>query len=488
MPADYVPCKTPLNMTMTLDDRPEIPLHPLDLTAEPPTDPTAQFCIGLIQSADAQLSQPDSSIGDIILGVPFMRNVYTVMAYTTPNSDGSFPLVPTENQTDGSISQLIHPRLGLLSLTDPTTALKEFNTVRVLNQPISPSSSANNTGSNGNTKTVDVGGHHLSIGILVLIGLLSFFGLCCILFFIRWFIGRGSYRHPSRNVPPNDDDGLVIDKKSAYRLARRNSGGVIATGDLSEDQLREMRFQAFLRKEKRVLSDGTMDSDRTLAAEQEFRAGKAKPEFGVVGWKESESGHGHAEEQDDDDVWDPRTAGLPWKDSTLVGTGQRHAATADLITAAQVPLGADPSRHSSPERAVFPHHRSTYSDLEPAHPHRQMPSVDMPLLLSQRYPPPDDEYHDNPTVPTPLHHSHRQNTSTDHDYPRETDDLAEFGLTNGVGMAGVGSASRRRNVGANHLDSLSFNRDSLMSMGGATLEGAPYPSVFNHPAASAPQP
>ena len=472
---------------MTLDDRPEIPLHPLDLTAEPPTDPTAQFCIGLIQSADAELSQPGSSIGDMILGVPFMRNVYTVMAYTTPNANGSFPLVSTDNQTDGGISQLIHPRLGLLSLTDPTTALQEFNTVRVLNQPISSSSPTNNTGSNGNTKTVDIGGHHLSIGILVLIGLFSFFGLCCILFCIRWFIGRGSYRHTSRNALP-DDDGLVMDKKLAYRLARRNSSGVIATGDLSEDQLREMRFQAFLRKEKRVLSDGTMDSDRTLAVEQEFKTGQAKQnleEFGAVGWKNSESGHGHAEE-DDDEVWDPRTAGLPWKDSTLV---QHHVPGVDSITATQVPLVADSSLPSSPEQAVFPHHRTTYSDPEPAHPHRQMPSIDMPLLLSQRYPPPDDEYRDNPTVPAPLHHSHKQNTSVGQiahnvnphdDYTSETDDLDEFGLMNGGSMAGVGSASRSSN--ANRFDSLAFNRDSLMSMGGATLEDAPHPSVYNHSA------
>lgn len=472
-------------MTMTLDDRPEFPLHPLDLTAEPPTDPAAQFCIGLIQAADPLLSRPGSSIADMILGVPFMRNVYTVMAYTTPNANGSFPLVvPSDNQTDGGISQLIHPRLGLLALTDPTTALKEFNTVRVLNQPISPSSPANNTGSNGNTTTIDVGGKHFSIGILVLIGLLSFFGLCCILFFIRWFIARGSCGRSSRNAPPEEDGGLVLDKKSAYRLARRNSGGVIATGDLSEDELREMRYQTFLRKEKRVLSDGTMDSDRTLTVEQEFRAAKAKKNaegFEVVGWKDSESGHGHPVEEGDGEVWDPRTAGLPWKNSTLTGTGQQHAAV-DSITATQV---ADPSPPSSPERAVVPHHRSTYSDPEPAHPHRQMPSIDMPLLFSQRYSP-DDEYRDNPTVPAPLHHAHQMPDNLDphNDYARESDDLAEFGFMNGMGMAGVGSASRASNAGARRLDSPLFNRDSLMSMSGATLEGAPHSSVYNHPASA----
>ncbi|KXN81933.1 Pepsin A [Leucoagaricus sp. SymC.cos] len=76
----YVPCKTPLNMTISLDDRPALSLHPLDVTAEPPKDNNADFCIGLIQAADGQLSNPNSHIGDIILGVPFMRNVYTVMA------------------------------------------------------------------------------------------------------------------------------------------------------------------------------------------------------------------------------------------------------------------------------------------------------------------------------------------------------------------------------------------------------------------------
>ncbi|KAF9552904.1 hypothetical protein CPC08DRAFT_788817 [Agrocybe pediades] len=65
----YVPCNKPLNITITVDDRPPIPLHPLDLTAEPPTNNKAQFCVGLIQTADAQLSSPASSIGDMILGV-----------------------------------------------------------------------------------------------------------------------------------------------------------------------------------------------------------------------------------------------------------------------------------------------------------------------------------------------------------------------------------------------------------------------------------
>jgi hypothetical protein len=72
-------------MTITLDNRPEIPLHPLDLTGEPSVGSAAStYCIGLIQAADVHLTRPDSDAGDMILGVPFLRNVYTVMAYDPP--------------------------------------------------------------------------------------------------------------------------------------------------------------------------------------------------------------------------------------------------------------------------------------------------------------------------------------------------------------------------------------------------------------------
>ena len=200
---DYVPCTTPLNMTISLDDRPEIPLHPLDLTAEPPQNNQAEFCVGLIQTADSQFSNPSNSLGDIILGVPFLRNVYTVMAYTTPNANGSFSPVSGNNQT-------ITPRLGLLSLTDPTIALEQFYTVRELNQPIS--GGGNSTGgsassSSSNSSTVNLGGKKLPVGIVVLIGILSFFGLCCVLFVARWFMIRRTYRKTSMR---EGDEGDVL--------------------------------------------------------------------------------------------------------------------------------------------------------------------------------------------------------------------------------------------------------------------------------------
>jgi hypothetical protein len=71
-------------MTITLDDRPEIPLHPLDLSTEPPASATSENCISVIQANNALFAQS----GSIILGVPFSRNVYFVMAYDPSDANG----------------------------------------------------------------------------------------------------------------------------------------------------------------------------------------------------------------------------------------------------------------------------------------------------------------------------------------------------------------------------------------------------------------
>ncbi|KAI0671291.1 aspartic peptidase domain-containing protein, partial [Trametes maxima] len=108
---------TPMNLSITLDTRGETPLHPLDLTYYPPNDPSSETCIGAIQTPDhigITLTQ-----ADMILGVPFLRNAYTVLAYDAPAQNGSFP------QNTGAASR-IQPRLGILPLTDPATAAQEF--------------------------------------------------------------------------------------------------------------------------------------------------------------------------------------------------------------------------------------------------------------------------------------------------------------------------------------------------------------------------
>ncbi|KAJ7735796.1 acid protease [Mycena metata] len=256
----YMPCTTPLNMTVTLDDRDEIALHPLDLSTTPPAgSPYPNSCIGLIQtSADATLENPMSGIGDMVFGVPFMRNVYTVLAYDIPNADGTFPT--GGGDTSASTSSLhdindptIHPRLGLLGLTNPTVALDEFHRVRVLNQPLGDSG--------GGTPSSSSGSHKQNVGIDVLIGLASFVGLCVLLFGLRWLVVR-------RNLRRGADDGRDLsarDVKSGrdlalglggYQLARR-SPRTEDDGLPTEDELRQRRYEAYLHSMHTVSTDRT---------------------------------------------------------------------------------------------------------------------------------------------------------------------------------------------------------------------------------------
>ncbi|KAJ7468109.1 aspartic peptidase domain-containing protein [Mycena latifolia] len=243
----YVPCTTPLNMTISLDFRDEIPLHPLDLTTPPPsTSSSPNSCIGLIQStADATLSDPSSGIGDMILGVPFLRNVYTVLAYDAPAANGSFPASPANS------SAPVRPHLGLMNLTDPTVALDEFHRVRVLNQPLGDS--------NGVSAADGGSSHKPNIGIDVLIGLASFVALCVLLFGLRWLLVRRSLRRSA------DGEGLSArDAKSSrdlafalggYQLARR--GGDTEDGLPSEEELRARRYEAYMQSLHTVSTDRT---------------------------------------------------------------------------------------------------------------------------------------------------------------------------------------------------------------------------------------
>ncbi|KAG6816492.1 hypothetical protein H0H87_005573 [Tephrocybe sp. NHM501043] len=184
----YVPCTTPLNMSITLPSLSPIPLHPLDLTAYPSNDNKALNCVGLIQAADGVLAQPPAN-ADIILGVPFLRNAYTVMAYEPPNSSGNFT-----SSSSTSLDDDVRPRLGLLAITDPTTALDEFNTVRVLKQPISSNSesgSGSNSGSSGDT------GRHMATWAIALISVLGVLLLCAGVFGVRWWLARRNKKHNS---------------------------------------------------------------------------------------------------------------------------------------------------------------------------------------------------------------------------------------------------------------------------------------------------
>lgn len=198
----------PLNMTITLDNREEIPIHPLDLSAVPTN---GKLCTGLFQQSSA-LSD-SNGFGDIILGVPFLRNVYTVMAYESVSSQGI-----VGNGAKRAKRATIAPRLGLLNLTNPTTALDEFNTVRVLNEPLS--------GSNKQTSS----GHGLSVGIEVLIGLIGFVALCGALFGGRWLYTRRQNKKMGSvsSEATNDKEEFAM---AAYHLAPFRSHSYVPSED-----------------------------------------------------------------------------------------------------------------------------------------------------------------------------------------------------------------------------------------------------------------
>ncbi|KIJ59284.1 hypothetical protein HYDPIDRAFT_162632 [Hydnomerulius pinastri MD-312] len=345
----YVPCAMPLNMTITLDGQPELPIHPLDLTNEPSGQSGAQYCVGLIQAADAQLT-PTSDIGDMILGVPFMRNVYTVMAYEKPNASGIF---------NASVHEGTQPALGLLGLTNATEAMQEFHQVRVLNQPL-------DGGQSQQSAPPANDGKKLSVGVEVLIGLIGFFALCLILFAVRCFLGRRQWRKRSAGGHVDGESDQKVDL-GAYQLTRRNSQSSL--DEAPADTLRTLAFNSYSRKEK--VSQYTVDSNRT-------RVEDPGSEFGLRKHKSSPLTF------DLSDPWDPHAD--TWRD-TIVGTD----------------AGATPTSPDFPPPDLStPHlsHQHTSSELQ-----------SVPLL------------------------AHKSSDS-------QTSDLAEFGMTPFMSMAGVGTAAR----------------------------------------------
>lgn len=275
----YVPCSTPLNMTITLDGQPELPIHPLDLTNEPSGQQNAQYCVGLIQADDSQLT-PTSDIGDMILGVPFMRNVYTVLAYEPP-------------PFNTSVYTGVTPTLGLMGLTNITQALDEFNNVRVLNQPLDGAPSQQEVSSN-DTK--------MSVGLEVLIGLIGFFALCFTLFGLKWFMTRRQWK--KQGMVDKDGGKEGEGEYRAYQLTRRNSQSSDDAPPVST--LRTLAYSSYTTRKEKV-SEYTFDSNGTRVELDPVK------EFGEWNIKYD---HSPPSIFDLSDPWDPYAANR----DTIVGT------------------------------------------------------------------------------------------------------------------------------------------------------------------------
>ncbi|KAL0576262.1 hypothetical protein V5O48_005706 [Marasmius crinis-equi] len=473
-PPDYMDCKTPLNLTITLDDRPPIPLHPLDLSTEPSRDATSSNCVGIIQAADGDLQ--NAGVADMILGVPFIRNTYMVMAYQTPNSDGTFPDLrqPDSNPPTPVVTEF-RPSLGLQGLTDPTVALNEFNRVRVQGLPIDGDGNRF-TGSSDDKKKINV-------GLEILFGLIGFVVFCIGLFGLRWCLLRRKYAaaakaggaHPEarRGLGAASDAGATAisnsglfgwwknrkqeaknEKKGTYELAvgRWSEDDILP----HEDVLRQRRFDEYMRKE-RMKSEYTVDSARTRIDDDDEPAWRHKqdPEAlgdNVVAPVSARDTTGHAVMRPNAD-WNPARE-LDWGENraTLVERDSYY----ERPKTAYDPTQRDSDNESSPERAPI---------LS-----RQLSGGDAPIS-----PPPPTlaKSHSRRLSETPLLPPvHELRAATPISPMFTDDDLAEFGS---LSMAGVGTAARQSRIDPDFRQSVAEESPRVNSSSPTSLRPTPSP-------------
>ncbi|KAF9521205.1 hypothetical protein BS47DRAFT_1335325 [Hydnum rufescens UP504] len=250
----YVPCTTPMNISISLGLG-TYPIHPLDLTFPSSKVLDQSLCVGALQAAAL-------TTADLVLGVAFLRNVYTVLSY---NRRGSIEYANSTAPTNSA-------EIGLFSLTNITQALQEFHIVRVDQMPL-PSPSGGNPTSHGTgslpsyTRAPNSNVQHgIPVGISVVIGVLSFFGACIIVFLARCFIVRRKLKvapPPAASNAPDagHSDGAIgvgkaawsgdssdgVDKPATLVIAvprRKKSrwGKGDPSGDIDEETLRSIRW------------------------------------------------------------------------------------------------------------------------------------------------------------------------------------------------------------------------------------------------------
>ncbi|KAI0248280.1 aspartic peptidase domain-containing protein [Lactifluus subvellereus] len=410
----YLPCTTPINITITLDGQPEIPLHPLDLTTESQSDPSSSNCVGLIQTGSGAMDTA-TNVPDMILGVAFLRNVYTVMAYDAPNAKGIFPA----NVNTDANNQL-HPRLGFLGLTNTTQAMQEFNNVHVFNRPLSSGNGSSPASAHGTSSS-----SKLSVGADVLLVLLCLIVASAALFGLRWFLVRRQLRRG--NLKPDGADTKPSDTLGAYQLAPHAS-------------LSSMDLAPVLTTSRRSMAG---NSTRTFVGQDEAGLG----EFGFPRYKGKDDDAAREVSFLNLDPADP--AG--WRE-TLVGSTIDFPQPSPQLGA----FDLDGPMSSTQEAALaaataarLPLHRHTTSDINAG---ADGFSIAEPLL------------------------AHARGDSNDSAGGAANADAAEFGA--GVGsMAGVGTAARspriRARHGSNAASVVSLGHISLASV----ATGGRFPSI-----------
>lgn len=227
----YVPCKKPIAVSFIFNSI-AYPVHPLDMSDFTSSDQTHQTCLGSMQYGAGLTA------GDIILGSSFLKNVYSVYTY---------PIT-------GATSKTWAPLVGLVPLTNSTTAAQQFYNVRSLNMPLSDGSTSggSNSGSNSggggpsSQQAQDQGRHVVSGGIIALCVVLGFVALaagmfCAWFFWLRRKYGKDGSApdvQPDEPEEKNDDPAVVAARgrrSKKYQSMQRQKSMVDGYSDLDVD-------------------------------------------------------------------------------------------------------------------------------------------------------------------------------------------------------------------------------------------------------------
>lgn len=393
----------------------------------------------------------------MILGVPFLRNAYTVMGYETPYANGSFPSSSYQSEDD------IRPSLGLLGLTNATIAMQEFQTVRVLNQPLS---SGNQT-SGPSSQIITVGPKKLSVGIIVLVALVGFFSLCFALFGVRWLLMKKRY---GRGGGGEEEEAEVGVGGETREMGELGAGGGDVDSDRSLvgppglDKLKNGSYTALdavsrLSDEENPdgvvvrLRTGTLRSGDRVASEYTASSGRTRVGADDLGFVSGEFGF-------------PAAPKVEVKDS-LGSMGSRWSLADDPLFRRSIRVS-----EGSPGQGLGQQHHSQAQQQ-----HERNPSLSIPLLAQQHRHslsldadegllPPEDAYDDRDGRISAQEFGFRQSQSSQIRSGSASVADAINPIVNNDSMAGVGTARAR----LTQFESLEFPRDSLF---GATATAVP---------------
>ncbi|KAF9546881.1 hypothetical protein CPC08DRAFT_796417 [Agrocybe pediades] len=338
------------------------------------------------------------------------------------------------------------------------------------------------TNNDANTRTINFGGKKLSVGIIILISLMSFFALCAVVWGARWLYYRKKFKKGAAKGAGIYDD-MSLDQKAAYQLARRGSSGLGGAAGMpissmmAGAELRETRSRSYARKEGSTLSGSTI---------KEY-AGYGGPEGNEFGFRKKRVS------EEDDDAWNPSSATF-WRgtekdgDKTVVA-GERgrkslyeplSASEADLsgpvalilpdtVSSPPTPLRHDFLPQDLQQQAYIDQYSSPSSSNPLPNEHRQTLCVDRPLLPAGHRHVPSVASVGSDEGLLPSEDSDGNNRTSYVDQPKEDvaevdeqDDLGELGIANGVSMAGVGSASQTSKSASLRPHSVTATEDLLL--------------------------